>query len=645
MTSLKARRAGGYAAKNTLHCAEAVAKDEMPNTYPADLKEPISAFLQSLFDSGNAHEDTVFALVVEGYEPGKVALLVESLDEAGERTAQGKAQLELDTFAALNDPRIEVILGGRFGPVFEKALAAARGEAREEYDPWRISQPDIVLVVRDEAGRAVELIPVDVKDHKALGGNTKGKDWLVSDLSDLGNCQVRVCGGSPKLDDFMQLAHYYRHFEQLSLAGEAKGAIVGREMRATWMGLDVPAFTGGEGGRTKRSALDIYDQWDAQNRLVVDNAQKRDVDPSVPAITIPELKPACKECAWKLVCEDELAAHPGGGHITLLPGITPLKAKPHYDAGVDSVLDLARLDLVTAAAVEADEVGLLDNPDPVTAAYAGTGVKDLVKAILQARATAAGKVARVPGVERVDLKRADVEIDFDLENSSGPVLEGAAHPGGELVYLWGTRQATRRTKRDGTVVTTVKVRLFSDFTDTAAGEAATFAKFWNFLTSSRSQTLAQGKTWRAYHYTAHETGWMRKLANRYAGQEGIPSLHEVDEFLSTGDVVDLYQILSRELIWPTKSHSIKDLAKWARFSWRASDAGGDNSMLWYANAVSSKTKKERTAYQRKVLNYNTDDVAAQHHLREWITALEAAEDPGHRIPAAEKLRKPAASRK
>jgi len=160
------------------------------------------------------------------------------------------------------------------------------------------------------------------------------------------------------------------------------------------------------------------------------------------------------------------------------------------------------------------------------------------------------------------------------------------------------------------------------------------------MMESRRSTLAKGKTWRAFHYTSHEISWMRKLVGRHAGKVGIPTLAEVDDFAASDSVADLYVLLTRQLVWPTRSHSIKSLAKWARFSWRSSDAGGDNSLLWFEDAVNGSTGKVRKDNRRKVLNYNVDDVAAQAHLRDWVSSLDNVENAKNRIPLATSLRRP-----
>lgn len=638
----KVPRQGGYFAKHAGECAHRVSLDSAPNLYPISLQEPDSEFLQALFDSGNQFEDRIFAEIVAKSVPGTVALLSEVLSPEGERTKEGRELLEEQTLAAVLDPSIEVILGGRIGPVFEKGWTGLFGPAKE-VDKKRVSQPDIIVVRRGDSPADIRLDPVDVKDHKALSSAKKKSDYSVSSLGLLAQSAVEQLSGAPKTEDLLQLAHYYRHFQSLGLASStALGAIIGRELCGIWSDLDSALLADPAASRSKISPLDLYDRLFLLGSKVAVSAMEFNASVSGGFATFPEFKQACKECPWRKICDDELSEAGGGsGHITLLPGITPPRAAAHYIAGVTTVRELARLDLPTAAALEAGTLSSMSSPDAATSLYEGTAAASgLQKDIMQARTHMVQRVTRAPGVDVVDLHRADVEIDFDLENSNGPVSPTSSDHG-QLVYMWGIRETRTSRTADSVTVTTVK-KHFSDFTDTPAGERSAFIQFWKYLTSSRKRTVASGKSWRAFHYTAHEINWIKKLAERHAGFKGVPNLAEIETFLATGDVVDLYPIFSKDLFWPTRTHSIKDIAKYAKFSWRALDAGGDNSIMWYNRAVCDPNPATRRDFQRKVIEYNEDDTRAQLWVRDFLSNLEESEDPQARLPEARKLRKPRA---
>lgn len=638
------RHAGGYDAKYASECEYRIWQDIAG---PASDALEEDAFITALKDAGRQFETRIIDQMVN--LPG-VVVITETLSPLGERTPTGKADVEQATFDALLDPAITTIVGGRIGFDFERLLYERRGVTRPDRQPFNASQPDVLLksaTVDAGTGLPVHLVPCDIKNHKALSGaSPKNVNAATSEFST--PFDIVITGeqtGAVRLPDMLQLASYYRHLESLDLADDTtRCAIIGRDEKYTWTYLNVQRFfTTIAEEREKLSALGAYDHYDHRWQRVVENATASVCDSTVEPIVGPERKPACGTCQWNAVCTDELTMYGDGGHITLIAGITPLKAQPHYAAGVSSIRDLARLDVGTAVAVDAGATrGEVAGRDSATARYVGSGVKDLAKSVRAARVYSAGRIARNVAVNTVDLHRADVEVDFDLENSNGSATDVADDT--QLVYLWGTRTTNRRITRKGDVRVSTKNRQFSDFSDTLAGERVAFAQFWEFLTTSRTQALAEGKTWRAFHYTRHELTWWRKLAQRHEGGDGIPTEADIDALIDTGDIVDLHAVLTDQLVWPTSNHSIKTLAKWARFSWRATDAGGDASLIWYGQAVTAPTKRERDMYRTRVLEYNIDDVAAQIHLRDWVEQLQAAEEPGARIPSVTSLRGPARRR-
>lgn len=588
---------------SVLVCDEKIAKDTMVTTYDPALLAADTPFVTELKNSGIRFEAGIYAAIA-----GKAGVRV--LDES-DRSATGKDALERATFDAVLDEDVTVLAGARFGRVFADLLGHHRGQM----STWNgsVSQPDLVVIRREHHGRAPQLIPVDVKDHQVLKGSSKTSVTFPSaDLTQLGQWPLPgQFSGSGRLrsGDWLQLAYYYRHFQAMGVAYDTAWAgIIGRDTTAVFARLDAPNLPrlSVQAGTGATSALEAFDAAVVHYRTVVGNARERDRNPDVVPLTSPEWKPACSGCGWRDVCEEELLDWPGGGHITLLPGITPARARTWYAQGVDSIRALASQDV----------------PDsPVDA-----------KAVYQARVTASGTVARADGVDRVDTHRADVEVDIDMENTNTAT--------GQRVYLWGTRTTTRTHRRDGSIRSTVVVEQFCDWTDSDEGERDTFAAFWAYIDSSRAAAVETGLTWRMFHYSAVEVTWLRKLAHRYAGEAGIPRLDEVEALLATGDVVDLYPVLTTGLVWPTRNLSIKSLAKWAQFSWRAEDAGGDNSLLWHTLAVSGRTGVQRSAHRRRLLDYNADDLAAQAHLRDWVDRQFAAEQVDARLPTVTSLRKP-----
>lgn len=573
-------RQGGYLSKM---CHEQIAKDNMPHTYPTDLKDPTSMFLQGLFDGGNDFEAHIGELLAARVPKAEFRTIAETRTPEGLRTSEGKRTKEADTFAAYLDPEVRIIFNPRIGPHFEALLSQFLGSTVSDQD--RISEPDLIELGDMMANGLRAMRFIDVKWHKITSGKTKTpKTFPYSDLaapyldSTVGQ---RDFYGTLHNEDWRQLAHYYRHGQTLGVvkpvsSGGAWAGVIGREEIVVWADLDTLTFQTTVGGkRLYVSPLGIYDS-DYQAALkVVDNARERDVNPDVEAVAFPEWKTGCAQCPWQTVCKKELVDFGEGGHVTLLAGITPPRALPLYAADIRDAKTLARQDPLTNAAP--------------------------AEFIYTARVALDGRAHLGLDTTELDLPRGDVEIDFDCENAA-------------TVYMWGVRVTDR-----GTGVVTE--HMFDDYTQTEEGELRVFTQTWALFQALIVAAEAAGRTVRLYHYTAYERTQMRALALKYEGKPGVPTVEDVEAFYDlSGAVVDLYAVLSKQIVWPTSSHSIKKLAPFTGFSWRDKTPGGDMSMLWYRTACEDTDPAVRAANMERLREYNLDDVAAQAHLRDWVTA-------------------------
>ena len=145
------------------------------------------------------------------------------------------------------------------------------------------------------------------------------------------------------------------------------------------------------------------------------------------------------------------------------------------------------------------------------------------------------------------------------------------------------------------------------------------------------------KSYKSYHFHEHERTAFVKLAERHVGHPGVPTVSEVKEYINSDDFLDLHKILTSQLIWPTMAKTLKDMAKWVRFSWRDSDPGGGNSLAWYDKAVNSNDNDELEENRSRLLDYNADDVEAQIFIRNWLSRLGEARQPGSKLPNVTKL--------
>lgn len=110
-----------------------------------------------------------------------------------------------------------------------------------------------------------------------------------------------------------------------------------------------------------------------------------------------------------------------------------------------------------------------------------------------------------------------------------------------------------------------------------------------------------------YHF-----GWFEvEVVRRFSAKYGCPPLVQ-DAF--ERNMVDLFPIVRQSVTFPLSFYSLKDIASYLGFSWRAEDAGGANSVLW----VEEWIRHKNPALKDKILAYNEDDCRATALLKKWL---------------------------
>jgi predicted RecB family nuclease len=400
----------------------------------------------------------------------------------------------------------------------------------------------------------------------------------------------------PHAADALALAHHHRLLSELGLASNAAmGGVIGRGADdgtvIAWHQLDLPGA----------SVLADYDLRFA-DRLAVASAAANGRAPLAVASRIGE----CRRCSWWPVCSAELEARRDISLIAAGADVDVL-----HGAGITTVDDLAEMDATAAAVLPL--TGL-----PPSAARA------------RARAWLRG-ITLVRKNERVQVRRADLELDVDMES----FLEDGA-------YLWGTYLTGPAVADLGL---TPGYRPFVSWQPLPdADEGRAFAAFWAYLAKLRSLAAKHGLTFAAYCYSrSAEERWLRSTPSRYPDVSGMPSPAQVDEFCTSSDWVDIYQEIKEQFL-VTGSMRLKALAPVAGFSWRDPEPGGENSMAWYRVAVGAglagigrPIEADGTVgpidreLADRILRYNEDDVLATLALRQWMT------DRATEVPTAAEL--------
>ena len=492
---------------------------------------------------------------------------------------------ERSTARALMNPDLDIIYRASIGEFCEAELAQLQG-VKNLGDPLRVSRPDLLIKVGTSDTGYPIWAPVDIKSHNPLVEN-KSNNVYITKWPDFNPENAEVITSRLEEEDALQLAHYLRHLQSLGLSdGSAWAGILGRDQSfIAW--ADLEALTLGT-----ESALTVYELAFAEAIKIKDLATAREADPTLPPVTIARRIPECTTCEMRKICRSEMEAFDNGaGHVTLLSKVTAGKASANLD-GIESITELAKatglnsfgMEAVKRAKVWQSKIPVLLNPS-----------------------------------EEFKVPTFDIEIDIDLENSQAAAQEAGLEdsPGRDVLYMYGFGIHDRTINPDWRSVT---VDCIDDFSDTDASEFQIYSQMWQRLEEEVAKAEAAGKSVGIFHFGAHEQICWRKFANIHALKPGTPTLDRVETFMSKY-LINLLPI-ARQVALPVSGYSIKTLAPLAGFNWEVDSAGGDNSIVVYQRAISSKSSPQEKADAVKWLrDYNRDDVKATFAVREYLRGL------------------------
>lgn len=208
------------------------------------------------------------------------------------------------------------------------------------------------------------------------------------------------------------------------------------------------------------------------------------------------------------------------------------------------------------------------------------GVSDhrLKRLHLQAQSLHEKKIIRL---EDANLPVTEAELFFDIE---GDPMIGVEYLHGLLI-----RQGGQET--------------YKSFTAEKPGdEGRAWLAFCDFIEAYQGVPI--------YHYGWYELDAVRRLSAKYGVSPAAAAA------LDPSNMIDLNRVAQRTTIFPLNFYSLKDLARHLGFRWRASDASGANSVLWFQEWCD---KGDRAVLQ-KITDYNEDDVRATAVLKDWLVA-------------------------
>jgi predicted RecB family nuclease len=157
-------------------------------------------------------------------------------------------------------------------------------------------------------------------------------------------------------------------------------------------------------------------------------------------------------------------------------------------------------------------------------------------------------------------------------------------------------------------------------------EASVFEQFWAWLSQLRILAADGGMKLRVYCYNERaEDAQLRRIPDQLGTRD------EVEAFIGSDEWVDLMQVFELHMITggPT---GLKSVAPLAAFGWEVADPGGDVSMAYYDDAVSTTEADLSGAARNWLLTYNRNDLEVTRALRDWPASTASS------CPSVENLR-------
>jgi predicted RecB family nuclease len=512
------------------------------------------------------------------------------LELLGARAADARLD-EAATVGLLGDSDVDVVVRPRL-PRDERAR--------------RHGSPSLLVADTDHGARAWR--PVDVHNHFVT---TEGTKRLLASSLDAPTPAAalvregrRLRKGGAWQRDLSRLAHHHRMLEGLDLpqAGPAIAGIVDRSAALWWFRLD-EALDG------RGSALEQYDARFAERVGFLAATEARNADPRLPRPGAPWWHRECESCPFATTCHDELARV---DDVSLVRFTDATEQELLRDHGVTTRRGLASLDLAEVGRGRATTDEPCDDSTP-SAVAVGRRLKDAGRLVLRARVEVAGTMLRLVDAHELDARRAEIEIDIDMESYDN------------ATYLWGTLV----TAKVATPGVHEGYRAFVEWGALSeASEGRLFVEFFDWLASTVLAAQGAGRSVGIYCFWEHaERGQMRRAME--SGVPGLPSAAALDAVLGA-QLVDMHQVVTSQ-IQTAGPAGLKVVAGAAGFRWRDEDPSGEASMAWYEDAIQRDGPLAAPARER-LFAYNEDDCRATRALRDWL------EGPARALPDVEGAR-------
>ena len=268
----------------------------------------------------------------------------------------------------------------------------------------------------------------------------------------------------------------------------------------------------------------------------------------------------CSLCSWYGFCHDVARSIE---HLSLIPGVTPKRYEYLQALGIDTAETL------------------IDVPQDILAEALGFDVAQQLKQ--QVTAIQSDRPAIRSNFNLIDTQPIPsdaIELYFDIE----------AEPERQTDYLLGVLLVDRVNKTE---------KFYAFLAENPEDEGKIWQKFLDFIALYPNAPI--------FHYSEYEADTIKRLARLYDTPR-----EQKKEILSR--LVDLHYWVTKAVIFPVESYSLKAIANWIGFYWRETSGSGDQSVCWYDRWLETQ---DRTLLEL-ILSYNEDDCRATHRLKDWL---------------------------
>ena len=288
---------------------------------------------------------------------------------------------------------------------------------------------------------------------------------------------------------------------------------------------------------------------------------------TVEVTTAPEIfisRQKCNLCLWYSQC---YAIAQSQQHLSLLPGVTPIR-----------YTQLQTLSITTVASLADTNPAILEN-------LTGFDSQVATKLVIQAQSVLEKKPLTFPfpppkGNITVN---APVEIYFDIE----------AQPDLNLDYLLGVLVVNKQTNTE---------TFYSFLAEKPEEEELIWQQFLDLVWQYPEAPI--------YHFCVYELDTVKRLAKLYRTPH-----KSVQPVLNR--FIDIYEHLTQTVALPIESYALKAIARWLGFEWRDKEASGAKCIYWYDQWLETG---DRTLLEI-ISRYNEDDCRATRIVKDWLVTF------------------------